>query len=169
MNTTKFASIVCLSLCSGVGLAQSVEKEPVAIVELGGATSWNVKGGAATFGPDFAVEVTPIEDRLELEAGATPFFTRNSTEWDTDLLFKKPWSLSKKLEFMFGAGPEWVHINQNGTRTNSVAGEVVGDFMFWPAGKHRFGWYLEPAYDYDFGHGHQQSIGVSAGLLIGIP
>jgi hypothetical protein len=169
MNTTKFASIVCLFLCSGVGLAQSVEEEPVAIVELGGATSWNVKGGAATFGPDFAVEVTPIEDRLELEAGATPFFTRNSTEWDTDLLFKKPWSLSKKLEFMFGAGPEWVHINQNGTRTNSVAGEVVGDFMFWPAKKHRFGWYLEPAYDYDFGHGHQQSIGVSAGLLIGIP
>lgn len=169
MNTTKFAPILCLLLCSGVGLAQSVEKEPVAIVELGGATSWNVKGGAATFGPNFAVEVTPIENWLELEAGTTPFFTRDSTEWDTDLLFKKPWSLSKKTEFMCGAGPEWVHINQNHTRTNSVAAEVVGDFMFWPTGKHRFGWYLEPAYDYDFGHGHQQSIGVSAGLLIAIP
>lgn len=165
----KLAPIACLFLCSMTGLAQSVEKEPVAVVELGGATSWNVKGGAATFGPDFAVEVTPIENRLELEAGVTPFFTHNSTEWDTDLLFKKPWTFSKKVEFMFGAGPEWVHINQNRTRTNSAAGEVVGDFMFWPAGKHKFGWYLEPAYDYDFGHGHEQSIGVSAGLLIAIP
>jgi hypothetical protein len=40
--------------------------------------------------------------------------------------------------------------------------------MFWPNGRHRFGWYLEPAYDYSFAAGHQQSIGMSAGLLIGI-
>jgi hypothetical protein len=30
-------------------------------------------------------------------------------------------------------------------------------------------WYLEPAYGYGFASGHQQSIGVSRGLLIGIP
>jgi hypothetical protein len=35
-------------------------------------------------------------------------------------------------------------------------------------GRHRFGWYLEPAYDYSFAGGHQQSIGMSAGLLIGV-
>jgi hypothetical protein len=52
--------------------------------------------------------------------------------------------------------------------TNTLAGEVAGDFMFWPTGKHRFGWFLEPAYDYSFARGHQQSIGISAGLLIGI-
>jgi hypothetical protein len=40
--------------------------------------------------------------------------------------------------------------------------------MFWPNGRHRFGWYLEPAYDYSFMGGHQQSVGISAGLLIGI-
>lgn len=28
-------------------------------------------------------------------------------EWDTDFLFKKPWTISKKLEFMAGIGPEW--------------------------------------------------------------
>jgi hypothetical protein len=88
-------------------------------VELGAATSWNVRGGAATFAPDFAVEVTPIENWLELELGASQFVTRNSTEWDTDLLFKKPWTLSPKAEFMFGVGPEWVHIRQNGAATNS--------------------------------------------------
>lgn len=160
---------VCCFLGSVAALSQSVEKDPVAIVEIGGATSWNVKGGAAAFGPDFAVEVTPIENWLELEAGTTPFFTRNSTEWDTDLLFKKPWTLSKKAEFMLGAGPEWVHLKENGRATNSVAAEIAGDFMFWPTGKHKLGWYLEPAYDYDFGRGHEQSIGMSAGLLIAIP
>jgi hypothetical protein len=159
----------CLLICSGLAFAQSEDKDPAAIVELGGATSWNVKGGAATFGPDFAVEFTPIENWLEIEAGTTPFITHNSTEWDTDLLFKKPWTISRRAEFMLGVGPEWVHTRENGTVTNSVAGEIAGDFMFWPTGKHRFGWYLEPAYDYNFGRGHEQSIGMSGGLLIAIP
>jgi hypothetical protein len=169
MTRTEIALLACLAGSFGNIFAQSVERDPAAIVELGGATSWDVNGGAATFAPDFAVEVTPIENWLELELGTTPFFTRSSTEWETDLLFKKPWTLSKKTEFMFGVGPEWVHTRQNGTTTNSVAGEVAGDFMFWPAKKHRFGWYLEPAYDYGFGRGHEQSIGMSGGLLIAIP
>lgn len=168
-SSAKTVLIACLAFSFGNAFAQSVEKDPVAIVELGGATSWNVKGGAATFAPDFAVEVTPIENWLELEAGTTPFFTRNTTEWDTDLLFKKPWTLSKKAEFMFGIGPEWVHTSHNGTATNSLAAEAAGDFMFWPARKHRFGWYLEPAYDYGFTGAHEQSIGMSGGLLIAIP
>jgi hypothetical protein len=145
-----------------------VDDDPSVILEVGAATSWNITGGAATFAPNFAAEMTPIENWLELEAGVSPFFTRNSTEWDTDLLFKKPWTLSNKAEFMLGVGPEWVHLRQNGRTSNSVAGEVAGDFMFWPSGKHRFGWFLEPAYDYSFAAGHQQSIGMSAGLLIGI-
>ena len=144
------------------------DKDPIAILELGAATSWNLTGGAATFAPNFAAEVTPIEHWLELEAGVSSFYTRNATEWDTDLLFKKPWTLSPKAEFMLGVGPQWAHLRQKGTVTNTIAGEVAGDFMFWPTGKHRFGWFLEPAYDYSFAEGHQQSIGISAGLLIGI-
>jgi hypothetical protein len=147
----------------------SDDKDPIAILELGATTSWNFSGGAATFAPNLAAEVTPIENWLELEAGVSPFYTRNSTEWDTDLLFKKPWTISRKAEFMLGVGPQWVHLRQNGKVTNSIAGELAGDFMFWPTHKHRFGWFLEPAYDYSFARGHQQSIGMSAGLLIGIP
>jgi len=146
----------------------SEEKDSVAILEIGASTSWNFTGGAASFAPNFAVETTSVEHWLELEAGVTPFFTRNSTEWDTDLLFKKPWTISPKAEFMFGVGPQWVHVKQNGRTTNSVSGEVAGDFMFWPAHRHRFGWFLEPAYDYSFARGHQQSVGMSAGLLIAI-
>lgn len=144
------------------------EKDPIAIVELGAATGWNFSGGAATFAPNVAAEVTPIENWLELEAGVSPFYTRKSTEWDTDLLFKKPWTISRKAEFMLGIGPEWVHLRQKGKTMNSISGELAGDFMFWPTRKHRFGWYLEPAYDYSFAGGHQQSVGMSAGLLLAI-
>ena len=154
---------------SGYPQKANQDKDPIAILELGAATNWNTSGGAATFAPNLAAEITPIENWLELEAGVSPFYTRNSTEWDTDLLFKKPWTLSRKAEFMLGVGPEWVYLKQNGRTANSIAGEVAGDFMFWPNGKHRFGWFLEPAYDYSFARGHQQSIGMSGGLLIGIP
>ncbi len=147
---------------------ESPDKDAAAILEIGAATSWDVTGGAASFAPNFAVETTPIENWLELEAGVSPFFTHHSTEWDTDLLFKKPWTLSRKAEFMLGVGPEWVHLRQNGRTTNTVSGEVAGDFMFWPTRNRRFGWFLEPAYDYSFAGGHPQSIGMSGGLLIAI-
>lgn len=169
MNAIKPVLMASLFLCAGNCFAQSVDNEPAAVVELGGAAGWNVKDGGSSFGPTVAVEITPIENWLELEAGVTPLFTRHSTEWNTDLVFKKPWTLTKKAEFMLGAGPEWVHTTKFGMTTNSVSGEVVLDFMFWPSAKHRFGWYLEPGYEYNFGRGHEQSLGISGGILIAIP
>lgn len=171
MKLKRFATVFLASLflCSGIALAQSPDAEPVAVLEFGGAANWNLKDAGSSFGPDVAVEVTPIENWLELEAGVTPVFGRHSTEWDTDLLFKKPWTLSERAEFMLGAGPEWIHARDYGRTTNSPAGEVVLDFMFWLSAKHRFGWYLEPGYEYSFGGSHEQSTGISAGLLLGIP
>jgi hypothetical protein len=142
--------------------------DPAVILEVGAATNWDLHGGAATFAPNLAAECTPIENWLELEAGVSPFFTRKSTEWDTDFLLKKPWTLSKKAEFMLGVGPQWAHLKLDGKVADTFSAELAGDFMFWPTGKHRFGWYLEPAYDYSFAGGHPQAIGMSAGLLIGI-
>ena len=170
MNSRRFLLLASLSPFLGNGSAQSVDKEtePAATVALGGATGWDLKSGDLSFGPDLAVEVTPIENWLELEAGTSGLFRRHSAEWDTDLLFKKPWTLSEKVEFMVGVGPEWINIRAYGVTTNSLGGEVVLDFMFWPTSKHRFGWYLEPGYEYNFAQGHERSIGVSGGLLIGI-
>ncbi len=163
------ALILSSFLCSGNAVAQSGDKEPAAILEIGGAPGWNIPSARSSFGPTVAIEITPIENWLELEAGVTPILSRHSTEWDTDLLFKKPWTLSKKVEFMFGVGPEWIYTRENGITRNSVGAEVALDFMFWPSAKRRFGWYLEPGYDYTFGRGHEQSIGISGGLLISIP
>jgi hypothetical protein len=168
VNTTNSLLIVSF-LCSGSAVAQPVDKEPAAVVELGGSPGWNLRDGGWSFGPTVAVEVTPVKNWLELETGVTPTFGHHSTEWDTDLLFKKPWDLSRKVEFMFGLGPEWVHAREYSTTTNSVAGEAVLDFMFWPSAKHRFGWYLEPGCEYNLGRGHAWSVGISGGLLIAIP
>jgi len=169
VNATEPLLLAWLLVCGGSVIAQAADDEPVAVVEVGGAAGWSLKDGGASFGPDFAVEVTPIENWLELEFGTSPLFTRHSTEWDTDLLFKKPFTLSEKVEFMFGAGPEWIHMRESGVTTNALGGEVVLDFMFWPSAKHKFGWYLEPGFDYSFGAGHERSIGISGGLLIAIP
>ena len=163
--TSVILMILCLS--PSVAVAQSAEREPAAVIEIGGAVSRSLTNGSS--GPTVAVEVTPIENWLELEAGVTPLFNRSSTEWDTDLLFKKPWTLSEKAEFMFGIGPQWVHTNQSNATANSISAEVVLDFMFWSSTRHKFGWYIEPGFERNFGRGHEQSGGVSGGLLIAIP
>jgi hypothetical protein len=178
VTATKSALLALFLLCSGTALAQSanVDKDKaadkeneIAILELGPAVGHGIKGGGSSFGPNVAVEVTPIENWLELEGGVTRLYGRHSQEWDADLLFKKPWTLSRKAEFMVGVGPEWIHTNETGAVRNSPAVTAVLDFMFWPSGKHRFGWFLEPGYDHSFGPGHEQSVGISGGLLIAIP
>ncbi len=148
--------------------AQAADPEPAAVIEAGGAASGTI-GGGSSFGGDLAVEFTPIENLLELEVGTSALFARHSTEWDTDILFKKPWTLSRMAEFMVGAGPEWVHTRDRGVVRNAAAANFALDFMFWPKGQHRVGWFLEPEYEYTFGHEHERAIGVSFGLLFGVP
>jgi hypothetical protein len=161
--------LAALLLLSATAFGETEEEEPAAVLELGGAAEQSLKGSGSSYGPTIAVEMTPIENWLELEGGVTCLFSHGNTEWDTDLLFKKPWTLSDEVEFMFGVGPEWAHTTGHGSTNNTLSGEVALDFMFWPSSKHRFGWYLEPSYDYAFARGHEQSLGISAGLLIAIP
>lgn len=160
--------LLLLCFCGTNALGEDADNEPAAILEIGGAGSKNITESGSSFGATTAVEFTPIEKWLEIETGVTSLFTRHSTEWDIDLLFKKPWTLSKKAELMIGLGPEWVHTRTGGVSANALAGEAVLDFMFWPSAKRRFGWYLEPGFDYTFGHSHERSFGMTAGLLIAI-
>jgi hypothetical protein len=139
------------------------EKEPTAILEIGAAGEWSFTDHAGRLGPTVAVEVTPIPEWLEIEAGVTSLFNHGGTEWSADLIFKKPFTISDKVELMVGAGPEW------NLKTGSVAAEVALDFMFWPTADRKLGWFLEPTYSYDLGSSHEKSVALSAGILIPIP
>jgi hypothetical protein len=102
------------------GNAQAGDKEPTAIVELGGAGEWD-SPASSSFGPSAAVEFTPIKEWLEIEAGVAPMFNHGRAEWNTDLLFKKPFTLSDKVEFMIGVGPQWTFAPGG----SKIAGEIA--------------------------------------------
>src|SRR5258707_15804253 len=72
------------------------------VYELGWAGDYSRDEGFHAKGATFALEVTPIPDRLELEVGVTAIRADGATETSVDLLFKKPWTLSKQVEFMAG-------------------------------------------------------------------
>jgi hypothetical protein len=143
---------------------QAEDKEPTAILELGGAGDWGLPG-SSSFGPSAAIEFTPIKDWLEIEAGVSPLFHGGRTEWDTDLIFKKPFILSDQVEFMFGAGPAW-SFSREGTK---VSVELAADFMIWPTKDRKYGWFVEPTYNCTLAKGHEQSLGLAMGLLVPIP
>ena len=131
-----------------------------AVLEIGAAGEWGLQDGKTSIGPSLAVEVTPIEHWLEIEAGITPLLSKGGTEWETDLVFKKPFQLSKNVEFMVGLGPQW-------SSTSSFGTVAVLDFMFWTTPQ--FGWFVEPSYSYAFTRGHDQNLAVNVGLLIALP
>ncbi len=148
--------------------AQAEDKEPSFVVELGGAGEWGLQRGGSSFGPNVDLEYTVIEHWLEVEAGVTPLFANGQAEIGTDLVFKKPFDLSESLEFLIGAGPEWVHRASGEKPADSMAGEAIVEFVYSPWPERHVGFFLEPSYSYDFGKGHEQSLGVTGGLHIGI-
>jgi hypothetical protein len=159
-----FVAVSVVALTVMHARAEEKQKEPVAILEIGGSGNWSLSG-PSSFGPTVAIEFTPIENWLEIEVGTGPMFGKGISEWDTDILFKKPFTLSDKVEFMIGAGPQW----GNAFRGSTNAGvEIAGDFMFWPTPDRKLGWFLEPSYSYSFIGAPEQTLGVSVGLLIPI-
>ena len=142
----------------------SDEHDHAVVFELGAAGDWSHREGIHP-GGTFAVEVTPIEQWLELEVGFTAIWTDASTEMPIDLLFKKPWQISRTFEFMVGAGPEFIRTTGRDGGTFWGVSSVL-DFMFWP--RANVGWYLEPGYEVAFrDHTAHNGLGFAAGLLIG--
>jgi hypothetical protein len=158
--------VLALLLFAGAALAE--DKEPFAVFELGAAGEWGLNGGGSSFGPTAAVEFTPIKNWLEIETGIETLFSHGQTEWDTDFIFKKPFDLSPFVEFEPGIGPVWMHTIGGGRVTDAIGVEAAADFMFWPTRDRQYGWFLEPSYSYSLANGHEQSLGLSGGLLIPI-
>jgi hypothetical protein len=167
MGRGALAAVAVITLLCSAGRVQAEDKEPFAVLELGGAGEWSFPDATHVLGPSIAVEFDVIKEWLEIEAGTSTLFRRGHTEWGTELLFKKPFTLSDKVEFMFGVGPAWSYTT--GGEGSKVAGEAAFDFMIWPWADRKYGWFVEPTYSYSFNKGHEKSLGISAGLLISIP
>jgi hypothetical protein len=164
-------ALLCASVCASTpAFGQAAEGEPEdsehsAVLEIGGAGALDLsEDHAAHGGGSIAVEKTVIDNWLELELGVSLTHGGGETELAGGLLFKKPFRLSSKVEFMIGVGPELVHSlgAQGGTAPGLVS---VLDFMFWP--NRNVGWYLEPGYEVVFDHGSKHVVNATAGLLIG--
>ena len=83
-----------------------------------------------------------------------------------DLLFKKPFQLTRHLELMVGLGPEIVRVS--GTKNNGTfAGiEFALDLLYWPTA--HVGLYAEPSYGLVFrGGGNSQGLGATGGVIFG--
>src|SRR5581483_8323728 len=154
-----------LALCPSMP-AWAEDKEPFALIELGAATERSIQENASSFGPSAAVEFPVIKDWLEIEIGISPLFRPGQTEWQADFLFKKPFTLSDKVEFMVGAGPQVSYATFGGG--TKIAGEIELEWMIWPTVDRRLGWFVAPTYSYSFSRGHEQSVGIAGGLIIPI-
>jgi hypothetical protein len=154
------SAIVFGALLSTAALAE--EKEPTVIVELGAAGNRDFPGGGS-LGPTVGVEFTPIKDWLEIEVGTGPSFGGGPAQWGTDLLFKKPFDLSKTTELAVVLGPECISTFGGGSMFGV---EFAADFMFWPWPDRKDGWFVEPSYSY--AGPRDQSLGIGIGFLIAI-
>ena len=143
------------------------EKEPFAVIELGAGWERSIQDGTFSVGPSASVEFPVIKDWLEIETGISPLFRPGQTEWQADLLFKKPFTINEHVEFMIGAGPQFSYATAGGG--THIASEFALEWMIWPTADRKFGWFVEPTYSYSFSRGHEQAFGVTAGLTIAIP
>ena len=69
---------------------------------------------------------------------------------------------------MPGIGPAWLYTTSHGQSTSSLGAVALVDVQIWPSHERKYGWFVEPSYTYDLGREHEQSFGVTFGLLIPI-
>jgi hypothetical protein len=143
-------------------VAEAEEKEPLAVVALGPAGEWGFPGGKFSRGPSVAVEFALIKEWVEVEVGGARLFRRGNSEWEADVVFRKPFTLSETTEFMIGLGPGWSKATGEGWKLGTT---FMADFMFWSTPEKKFGWFVEPSYSVSKG---ERSLGVAVGLLVGI-
>jgi hypothetical protein len=150
---------------AGEGTPEESGAEHGLVLEIGPAAEWPLKGERANYGGNIAVEKEVIENGLEIELGVSGLGTSGRGELATDLLFKKPFSLSPTVEFMVGVGPEITRSLNGPDRGTTASAEFVLDFMFWPGGN--VGWFVEPAATIN-GAG-RKSLGLTGGLTFAFP
>jgi hypothetical protein len=103
--------------------------------------------------------------QIELGAATERSIQENASSFGPTAAVE-PFTLSDKVEFMIGAGPQVSYATFGGA--TKLAGEIELEWMIWPTADRKLGWFVAPTYSYSFSRGHEQSIGFATGLIIPI-
>ena len=117
-------------------------------------------GGGSLF-----VEWEAVQSWFELELGLAALAAEGGVEVPIDLLFKKPFRLSRRVELMVGLGPGLVIYRRTPNDGEFFALEVAADFMFWLAP--RVGFWVEPSYELTVRNGVEHSLSSTGGIIFG--
>jgi hypothetical protein len=163
----RMIGLVCVAVLAFAGRVAAQERPPdvdhAIVFELGAEGDWSKADGFHP-GGTLAFEITPIENWLELEFGVSVTPHPGGVEIPVDVLFKKPWRISRTVEFMAGIGPELIHSSVDHQTFWGLS--AVGDLMVWPT--RNVGWYLEPGIERTFQPGeHRTGLAMAAGLIVG--
>jgi hypothetical protein len=122
----RFAIAAAFVVCPMAQLLAE-EKEPFAVIELGAGWERSIQDGTYSAGPSASVEFPVVKDWLEIETGISPLFRPGQTEWQADLLFKKPFTINEHVEFMVGAGPQLSYATAGGG--TQIASEIALEWI----------------------------------------
>jgi hypothetical protein len=139
--------------------------EHAIILGVGGAVEFELGDRSFHPGANVFAEYEAIENWLEFELGASMLSAEGGVEMPIDLLLKKPFRLTRNVEFMVGLGLEIVRVS--GTKKNGTFGgtEFALDLMFWPLS--RVGLWVEPSCDVVFRRGTSRAMGSTGGVIFG--
>lgn len=133
-------------------------------IQIGGAAEWPLQSSGWHYGPSVSLEQEVIEHQLLLELGVSRYQLPESTAWEVEVAFRKPFDLSPGVELTVGLGPTWTRTTGTAEHSDSIGAEFSLDFQFL-VGK-RWGWYIEPAYEFVPGSTRDQSVNLAVGILI---
>src|ERR1700731_3700165 len=89
---TIHAAIAVVVLAVSFGRAFGAEPEAAehrdVVLEVAPAGEWGFGDSKTSFGPSFALAVTPIEHQLEVEFGLAPMIDHGRADWEGEIVFK---------------------------------------------------------------------------------
>jgi hypothetical protein len=108
-------------------LARAEDKEPFALIELGAARERSSQEASTVPNLPFRSSFLSSTIGLKSRSVSRRCFGRVRRSGRPDVLFKKPFTLSDKVEFIVGVGPQFSYATFGGG--TKVAAEVLLEWM----------------------------------------
>ena len=108
-----------------------------------------------------------IEHWLEIETAVAPRFSNGQGRSGVRIDFQKA-IRAFQISGVLNRSRASVGASHGRKPQGLIAGEAIVELVYWPWDDHKVGFFVEPSYSYNFGEGHEQTVGVTAGLHIGV-